>query len=116
MSRLFIAVSAAGLLAVFSFAASAQTPPATTDTPSPPATQTPPATPPASPPASSSPTPAQPQVTPADPFGEEVTLEAKSMVYMKGTATWENAYETLVEAFRTISDYLEKQKIAPSDK
>ena len=96
MSRLFLTVSAGVLVAVFSVAASAQTP----------APQTQPA-----------PVPAQPApVTPADPFGAEVTLEPKTFVYMKGTATWETAFETLIEGFKTINDYLAKQKITPSDK
>jgi effector-binding domain-containing protein len=105
MSRLFLTVSAAVLVTAFSLAASAQTPPATT----PPA-----ATPPAeTPPAAA--VPAQPApVTPADPFGVEVTLEPKTFVYMKGTATWETAFETLVDSFKSITDYLEKQKITPS--
>ena len=63
MSRLFLTVSAAVLVAALSFAASAQTP----------APQTQPA-------------PAQPApVTPADPFGAEVTLDPKTFIYMKGT-------------------------------
>ncbi len=96
MSRLFLTVSAAVLVVAFSVAASAQTP----------APQTQPA-----------PSPAQPApVTPADPFGAEVTLEPKTFIYMKGTATWETAFETLIEAFKTINDYLAKQKITPSDK
>jgi effector-binding domain-containing protein len=94
MSRLFLTVIAAVLVAVFSFTASAQTP----------APQTQPA-----------PIPAPP-ATPADPIGAEVTLEPKTFVYMKGTATWESAFETLIEAFKTINDYLAKQKITPSDK
>lgn len=96
MSRLLLAVSAAVLVAVFSFPASAQAP----------APQTQPA-----------PTPVQPApASPADPFGAEVTLEPKTFVYMKGTATWESAFETLIEAFKAINDYLAKQKITPSDK
>jgi hypothetical protein len=99
MSRLISTVAAAVLSATFSFAALAQTPPA----PTPPAT---------TPPAGAQPAPA----VPADPFGAEVTLTPKTFIYMKGTATWEKAFETLVEAFKTINGYLEKQKIAASDK
>jgi effector-binding domain-containing protein len=96
MSRLFLAVSTALLLAAFSFAAAAQTP---------------------APDKAPAPAPAQPApVTPADPFGAEVTLEPKTFIYMKGTATWETAFETLVEAFKTITSYMEKQKITASDK
>ena len=98
MFRLVATVSAAILGATLSFAASAQTPPAK----------------PAQPPAAAQPAPAP--VVPADPFGAEVTLEPKTFIYMKGTATWETAFETLVEAFKTITDYMQKQKIAPSDK
>lgn len=75
----------------------------------------------AEPPSAPTPTPAPvqplPQATPAnpaDPFGEEVTLEAKTFVYMKGKATWETAFETLVDAFKSINGYLDKQKIKPS--
>ncbi len=99
MPRLLLTISAAALIALFSAAASAQTPPATT----------PPA---AKPPASTEPAP----VTPADPFGAELTLEPKTFIYMKGTATWETAFETIVEAFKTITDYMDRQKIAASDK
>ena len=90
MSRPILTVSAAVLAAAFSFAAPAQTP--------------------APPPAAAQPAP----VVPADPFGAEVTFEPKTFVYMKGTATWETAFETLVDAFTSITDYLDKQKIAPS--
>jgi effector-binding domain-containing protein len=54
--------------------------------------------------------PAEPApVQSADPFGEEVTLEAKPMVLVKGTATWETAFETLTDALKTVSTYLDKQ-------
>ena len=96
MSRRFLTVSAAILVVAFSVAASAQTP----------APQTP---------SAQSSAPSGP-VIPADPFGAEVTLEPKTFIYMKGTATWETAFETLIEAFKTINDYLAKQKITPSDK
>ena len=99
MPRLLFTISAAALIALFSAGAFAQTPPATT----------PPA---AKPPASAEPAP----VTPADPFGAEVTLEPKTFIYMKGTATWETAFETIVEAFKTITDYMDRQKITATDK
>lgn len=92
MPRLLLTVSAAILSTAFCLGASAQTPPATT-----------------------APVPAQPApVTPADPFGAEVTLEPKTFVYMKGSATWETAFETLIDAFKSINGYLEKQNIKPS--
>ena len=86
MSRLLLMVSAALLAA--SFAASAQTPSA-------PSTQ-------------------PPAVTSADPFGAEQNFEPRTFVYMKGQATWESAFETIVESLKTVGGYLEKQNIKPS--
>lgn len=82
-----------------------------------------PATPPAAPQAAPSqtpqaapaPVPAQPApVVPADPFGEEMNLQSQTIIFMKGTANWETAFETLVDAFKSINGYLDKQKIKPS--
>ena len=104
MFRLFLTISAAVLIATCSCGASAQTP-----APNPPEAAPAPAQPA---PAPAQPAPAQPApATPADPFGAEVTVEPKTFIYMKGTATWETAYETLIGAFKTINGYLEKQKI-----
>jgi effector-binding domain-containing protein len=99
MPRLLFTVSAAALIALFSVAASAQAP-IEKSTPDP------------KPPVAAEPAP----VTPADPFGAEVTLEPRTFIYMKGTATWETAFETIVEAFKTVTDYMDKQKITASDK
>ena len=46
-----------------------------------------------------------------DPFGEEVMLTGKPIVFMAGKATWENAFPTLKEKFKTISAFLDKQKL-----
>ena len=101
MSRLFLTVSAAALIAAFSIAASAQTSPAPSSPPSP----------------SAEPKPVQPAPTvTADPFGAEVNFEPKTFIYMKGTATWESAFETLTDALKTITTYLDKQKIKPDGK
>jgi effector-binding domain-containing protein len=113
----------------------AQTPPATTPaTPSPPAAATPapatpaPATPappaatpapaetppaaqaPAAPPAAQAPT-APPAVQTADPFGEELTLTGKTVVYMKGTANWDAAFDTITSTLKTLQAALDKQSI-----
>lgn len=50
----------------------------------------------------------------ADAFGEEVTLAEKTIVFMKGSATWDNAFETLVDAFKSVHSYLEREKIKPA--
>ena len=92
-------------------AAFAQTPPATT-----PAPATPPAPPAAAPPppATASPPGGPRPQKPGDAFGEEVTLTAKTMVFSKGGANWDSAFETLVEAFKNVYGALQKQGIKPA--
>lgn len=86
----------------------AETPPATAQTPA-----APPATPPA--PAAEAPAaPAAPNVKTADPFGEQQTLTAKKVVVLKGSATWDNAFETLVGSLKTLSGFLDKQGVKPA--
>jgi effector-binding domain-containing protein len=113
----------------------AQTPPATTPA-TPPAASTPaPANPPATTPAPSN-TPAAPLPAPAtppaaqapaappaaaqapapstqaaDPFGEELTLTSKTVVYMKGTANWDAAFDTITATLKTLQAALDKQNI-----
>ena len=50
----------------------------------------------------------------AMPFGEEVTLTAKTIVFSKGTANWDSAFETLVEAFKNVYGALQKQGLKPA--
>lgn len=47
----------------------------------------------------------------ADPFGEELTLSAKTVVMMKGTATWDNAFETITNTLKALQGALDKQGI-----
>lgn len=81
----------------------------------PPAAQ-PPAAPPAAqapaspPPAAESPA-APPAVQTADPFGEELMLAAKTVVYMKGTANWDTAFETITSTLKTLQAALDKQGV-----
>jgi effector-binding domain-containing protein len=51
--------------------------------------------------------PAAPQ--PIDPFGEDVTLVAKPIVYLKGSGTWDNALETITNSFKTLKTYIAKE-------
>jgi len=51
---------------------------------------------------------------PIDPFGLEVTLVEKPIVYATGTGEWDTAYETLKEAFKTLQEYLDKAGIKPA--
>jgi effector-binding domain-containing protein len=98
-----LSVGVIGLVALIGLgAAQAQTPPA----PTPPA-QTPPAPPPAPPPAAAPATPAPAPST--DPFGQEVTLTPRSMIAMSGNATWDAAYDTIVDGLKTIQGYMQKE-------
>jgi effector-binding domain-containing protein len=85
----------------------AQTPPAAESKPG----ATPPA-PAASPPAAAAPAAAPAAAAPAgthDPFGEDATLTAKPIVYLKGTGTWDNAFETITNAFKTLKAFIGKE-------
>ena len=93
---------------------------ASTPTPAPSASPTPSASPspaPSAPPAAAQ-TPAPPPqpgaVQTADPFGEPVTLEAKKVVTIKGTANWDAAFETLVNSFKALTALIDKQGIKAS--
>lgn len=56
--------------------------------------------------------PAQP--SPADDeFGVEVTLPEKTIVFLTGSGTWDTAYETLVEAFKTVHEFIDKRGLKP---
>src|SRR5438132_12901925 len=55
--------------------------------------------------------PVQPDTNPGDAFGEEVTLTAKTIVVLNGTATWDSAFETLVDALKSVQGFLDKQGI-----
>ncbi|WP_439359361.1 GyrI-like domain-containing protein [Bradyrhizobium sp. DASA03007] len=93
--------------------------PAPVATPAPAASASPAATP--SPAASASPSPAAPAaaatpapVQTADPFGLETMLEPKKVVMVKGTANWDSAFDTLIDAFKALNALLDKQGIKPS--
>lgn len=51
---------------------------------------------------------------PADPFGETVMLPQRKIVYLEGSATWDSAFETLVDALKSVYGYLDKEGIAPA--
>jgi effector-binding domain-containing protein len=65
----------------------------------------------AAPPASlDSPAPLQP----GDAFGEAATLPERTMIYLKGHSNWDSAFDTLVDAFKSLGEYLDKQGIKPT--
>jgi effector-binding domain-containing protein len=45
---------------------------------------------------------------PSDPFGEEVTLAAKPIVFVKGSGTWDQAFTTISGALKTVEAYVAK--------
>jgi effector-binding domain-containing protein len=49
-----------------------------------------------------------------DAFGEEVTLPPRTIVYLKGHTNWDAAFDTLVDAFKSLNEYLDKQRIKPN--
>jgi effector-binding domain-containing protein len=46
---------------------------------------------------------------PGDPFGEDATLTARPVVYLKGTGTWDNAFETITNSFKALKAYIGKE-------
>jgi effector-binding domain-containing protein len=99
----------------------AAAPPAAT-TPAPAATPAPapsasPSAAPATPPAAAETPAAPPAAAPvqaADPFGEQITLEPKTVVIVKGNANWDSAFDTLIDSFKSLSALLDKQGIKAS--
>ncbi len=51
---------------------------------------------------------------PGDAFGESVTLPERTIVYLKGHTNWDTAFDTLIDAFKSLDEYLAKQNIKPS--
>lgn len=42
-----------------------------------------------------------------DPFGQELRLAPKTIVYVAGSGTWDKTYDTLVDAFKKLGAYLD---------
>jgi len=56
--------------------------------------------------------PASPSpLQPGDAFGEQVTMPERTIVYIKGYSKWDNAFDTLVDAFKSLHEYLDKQDV-----
>ena len=51
---------------------------------------------------------------PGDAFGTEVTLPERTIVYMQGHSNWDTAFDTIVDAFKSLNEYLDKQGIKPT--
>jgi effector-binding domain-containing protein len=48
-----------------------------------------------------------------EPFGEDATLTAKTIVYLKGTGTWDNAFQTITASFKKLQAYTDKEGLKP---
>ncbi len=93
--------------------APAASPPAAAASPVPAPSATPaPVQSPAAPPAAATPPAAAVQA--ADPFGEEIMLQPKTVVILKGSANWDSAFDTLIESFKSLSGLLDKEGIKPA--
>jgi len=89
--------------------------PAANPTPNPTLSPTPsPA--PAATPAPATPEQIAPPSTPAQPgdvFGEDMTLTARTMVYVKGSGTWDKTFDIITASLKKIKTYLDKAGIKP---
>lgn len=94
----------AGLILALSTALAAAQQPAAPPAETKPAEQMPP------PAAEPSPSP----LKPGDAFGLEVKLPERTMLYLKGHTNWDVAFDTLVESFKTLKAYMDKEGIKAS--
>ncbi len=51
------------------------------------------------------------QLKPTDAFGEEVTLPERAVIYLQGHSKWDGALDTLIDAFKTLGEYMDKHDI-----
>jgi hypothetical protein len=49
-----------------------------------------------------------PAATSDDPFGEEVTLAEKTIVYIAGSGMWDSAFNTIIGGFKTVNSAMAK--------
>jgi effector-binding domain-containing protein len=45
----------------------------------------------------------------AEPFAEDTTLTAKTIVYVKGSGVWDTAFETISSSFKKLKAYIDKE-------
>jgi effector-binding domain-containing protein len=55
------------------------------------------------------PSPAPATTQPGDPFGEETTLAAKPIVFVKGTGNWDTALATITGSLKKLRAYVDKE-------
>jgi effector-binding domain-containing protein len=60
------------------------------------------------------PSAAPPAAASNDPFGEEVTLVEKTIIYVAGSGMWDSAFDTIVGSLKTVYAAMTKQGLKPS--
>ncbi len=78
--------------------------------------QNPAPVPPAATTAPAAPEQIAPQSTPAqsgDVFGQSTTLTARTMIYIKGSGTWDKTFSIITTSLKKIRTYLDKESIKP---
>jgi effector-binding domain-containing protein len=66
----------------------------------------------ASPPNPSVPSPYTPAPA-GDAFGEDAALTAKTIIYVKGTGSWDKAFDVISGSLKKVKTYLDKEGIKP---
>ena len=61
------------------------------------------------PPAPDAASPADKSASSAEPFAEDTTLTAKTIVYVKGNGVWDSAFDTISGAFKKLKTYIDKE-------
>ena len=61
----------------------------------------------------SPPNAATPPSQTGDAFGEDAALTAKTIVYVKGTGSWDKAFDIISGSFKKIKTYLDKEGLKP---
>jgi effector-binding domain-containing protein len=62
------------------------------------------------PPATAAASPADKSASPAaEPFAEDTTLTAKTIVYVKGNGVWDSAFDTISASFKKLKAYIDKE-------
>lgn len=51
---------------------------------------------------------------PSGEFGLEIDLPEKTIVFMTGNGKWDSAFDTLVDAFKTVYAFMEKEGLQPA--
>jgi effector-binding domain-containing protein len=49
-----------------------------------------------------------------DPFGEQVALSEQPIIYVAGSGQWDSAFETIVNAFKSVNRSLDKLGVKPN--